>query len=279
MNCRVCKAGVPLWADRGDVALFRCARCHSMSGEPREQLAAGDRYEGYYHRASPPVPEARYQEWLTRAEAMVGRGHLLEVGAGSGGFVRVALARGWEVDATEVSESGLRALAETGARIFGGELPAAQYGDAQFDLVVSLEVLEHLPTPREHLREMWRITRAGGALLLTTPNFGGLSRRCLGIRWRVIDPEHLCYFTPSTLARIVRQVGYGSVHVTSRSLDVLSWRRGKGPAGARAFDPDTSAMVRERIESHRALRVGRLVVNRILQLTDLGDSLLVWARR
>lgn len=40
----------------------------------------------------------------------VGRGRLLEVGPGSGGFVRVALRRGWQVDATEMSETGVATL-------------------------------------------------------------------------------------------------------------------------------------------------------------------------
>ena len=63
-------------------------------------------------------------ETLTEAEmAAIGRdcgpldedlqrsGHLLEVGAGSGGFARAALARGWIVDVTEISASSTWFLA------------------------------------------------------------------------------------------------------------------------------------------------------------------------
>jgi SAM-dependent methyltransferase len=216
---------------------------------------------------------------LAKAEALVGRGRLLEVGAGSGSFVRVALSRGWKVDATEVSESGLQALYETGATVFAGDLPSARHPDAQFDLVVSFEVLEHLPTPLVHLREVRRITRPGGLLILTTPNFNGLSRRWLGVRWRVIDPEHLGYFTSVTLSRLLREVGYRSVRVRPRSLDVLNWRLGTGPEGAARFDPHASARLRETVEGSRILRLGKTVVNAVLQVTGLGDSLLVWARR
>jgi SAM-dependent methyltransferase len=279
MKCRLCEAEAPLWADRGDVALFHCGLCGFVSGESREALAAADRYSSYYAGPSPPAPEARYRQWLAEAEALVGQGRLLEVGAGMGGLVRVAVSRGWKVDATEVSESGLRALRETGAAVFAGDLTAADYGDAQFDLVVSLEVLEHVPAPLAHLREMWRVTRPGGLLILTTPNFDGLSRRWLGIRWRVIDPEHLGYFSPMTLSRVLREVGYGSVRVTSRSLDVLSWRRGRGPAGVAPFDPHASARLRETVEDSSMLGLGRTAVNWLLRVSGLGDSLLAWARR
>jgi SAM-dependent methyltransferase len=203
----------------------------------------------------------------------------LEIGAGSGGFVRVALSRGWEVDATEISESGLQALGKTGATVFAGDLVAGHYRDAQFDLVVLLEVIEHLPAPLDLVRVMGRITRPGGILVLTTPNFNGLSRRYLGIRWRVIDPEHLGYFTPSTLLRLLRDVGYRSVRVRSRSLDVLSWRRTGNAGGVARFDPHASARLRETVESSKGLRFAKAMVNAALQVTGLGDSLLAWARR
>jgi SAM-dependent methyltransferase len=250
-----------------------------VSGEPREKLSAGNRYHAYYSGVAPPPPEARYGQWLAKAEGLVGRGRLLEVGAGSGGFVRVALARGWKVDATEVSESGLQALRATGATVFAGDLASGNYADAQFDLVVSVEVIEHLPAPLDHVREMWRVTRPGGLLVLTTPNFNGLSRRYLGIRWRVIDPEHLGYFTPSTLLRLLRDVGYTSVRVRARSLDVLSWRRCSDPGEIARFDPHASARLRDTVEGSRGLRFGKAVVNAALHVTGLGDSLSAWARR
>lgn len=279
MKCRICDSEVTQWKDRADLALYRCTRCSFVSGQPAHYVPADQRYEGYYRRAVPPAPEGRYNEWLAQAEAEVGRGRLLEVGAGSGGFVRVALARGWKVDATEISDSGLKMLHQSGATVFAGDVGAACYPEAMFDLVVSLEVLEHLPVPLGHLHELSRVTRPGGLLLLTTPNFNGLSRWWLGIRWRVIDPEHLGYFTPATLSRALYQVGYRQVRVRSRSLDVLSWRRGPHLARGGAFDPHASAQLRDTVEASKLLRIGKTGINAILGMTGVGDSLLAWAHR
>src|SRR5262249_56351322 len=120
-------------------------------------------------------------------------------GGGTGGFVLVALSRGWNVDVTEISKTALDRLRATRASVFSGDVASAHYPDGCFDFVASLEVVEHVAIPLAHLTELCRITRQGGLLLLTTPNFGGLSRRCLGARWRVIAPEHLGYFTRTTV--------------------------------------------------------------------------------
>jgi hypothetical protein len=67
--------------------------------------------------------------------------------------------------------------------------------------------------------------------------------------------------------------------VASRSLDVLSWRRGAGPAGARPLDPHMSAKVRDTVENHWLLRAGKTAVNGVLHLAGVGDPLLLWAVR
>jgi SAM-dependent methyltransferase len=279
MSCRLCGAATRLVGDRGDVSLHRCLRCGFVTGRPARELLVSERYAGYHDGDAPPAPATRYEEWLRRAEEEVGRGRLLEVGAGSGGFVRSALARGWVVEATEVSTSGLEALRQTGARVVAGDVLDAAFPPARFDLVASLEVLEHLPSPGEHLAELARITRPGGLLILTTPNLRGLSGRLLGLRWRVVSPEHLGYFAPRILARALGHAGYARVRVRTRSLDVLSWRRPPGPGGVARFDPHASAALRERIESSASLGLAKEAVNALLGVSGLGDSVLAWARR
>lgn len=279
MTCRLCGAPAALWGSRPDVTLCRCRACAFVSGEPARAQDLAQRYDGYYAHAAPPAPEARYEEWLARAEASVDRGRLLEVGAGAGGFVSVALRRGWSVDATEISRSALEPLRATGATVFAGPVEEAGYADGRFDLVASIEVLEHVPTPLAHLKTLARLTRTGGLLLLTTPNFDGLSRRLFGMRWRVVDPEHLGYFTPRTLARTLSEVGYGRTRVRSRSLDVATWFRDGRADGVAAFDPAAAARLRDGVQARAPLRAAREAVNLVLAATGLGDSLVAWARR
>jgi SAM-dependent methyltransferase len=278
-DCRLCGGRTFEIGERGDLALARCSACGFVSGFPVERPSAKEQYAHYYDAPQPPSPSDRYSEWLRHAEDLVGKGRLLEIGAGSGGFVRAALARGWDVTATEISDSAVELLRRTRARIFAGDLPDARFPDGAFDFVASLEVVEHLPDPRAHLAEIARVLRPGGLLLATTPSFAGLSRRMLGLRWRVLDPEHLGYFDPRTLRRALRDAGFRDVSVRSRTLDVTTWRATAGAAAPARFDPQAAATLRDRVESSPLLRVAKDCVNGALAVTGLGDSLLAWARR
>jgi SAM-dependent methyltransferase len=173
------------------------------------------------------------------------------------------------VDATEVSSSGLARLRELGARVFSGDVVDAGYEESSFDLVACVEVVEHLPAPLATLKELCRVTRPGGLLLLTTPSFNGLSRRVFGSRWRVVDPEHLAYFTPAALSRALRRAGYRNVTVRARSLDVGAWST---PGGR--FEPATTARRRETVNASPSLRLAKRALDAVLGATGLGDSLL-----
>lgn len=60
-------------------------------------------------------------------------------------------------------------IARTDVTAAGAPLP---YATGTFDLVVSMDVIEHLPNPRPWLDELVRVLRPGGHLFLTTPNYG-----------------------------------------------------------------------------------------------------------
>lgn len=51
------------------------------------------------------------------------------------------------------------------------------YADSSFDLVTCTEVIEHIEHYRESLREMYRVLKPGGVLVVTTPNILNLKSR------------------------------------------------------------------------------------------------------
>jgi 2-polyprenyl-3-methyl-5-hydroxy-6-metoxy-1,4-benzoquinol methylase len=77
-----------------------------------------------------------------------------------------------------------------------GDLNPAWYSEGMFDIVVLIEVIEHINNPLEMVRNIHKILRKGGLLYVTTPNFNSLERYLLKSNYNFISyTKHLCYYT------------------------------------------------------------------------------------
>jgi 2-polyprenyl-3-methyl-5-hydroxy-6-metoxy-1,4-benzoquinol methylase len=109
-----------------------------------------------------------YDELLT--EDLRGK-KLLDAGSGTGWFSLRAVERGAEVTSLDIGPKLLEQVAkkcET-TRVVG-DICNLEFPNHSFDYVVSSEVIEHVPEPRQAIRELARVLRPGGVLVLTTPN-------------------------------------------------------------------------------------------------------------
>ena len=76
-------------------------------------------------------------------------------------------------------------------------------------MVTAIEVIEHVIEPVELLRELRRLLRPGGLLLLTTGNAEPYRKNLA--RWRYVVPEiHVSFFEPETLALALEKAGFRS---------------------------------------------------------------------
>jgi 2-polyprenyl-3-methyl-5-hydroxy-6-metoxy-1,4-benzoquinol methylase len=86
---------------------------------------------------------------------------------------------------------------------------------AGYDIVIAGDVIEHLVDPGDALRQIVRVLRPGGQLLLSVPNFSHWYPRlrvALGLfgydRRGILDHTHLRFFTRSSLRRMIRSAGF-----------------------------------------------------------------------
>lgn len=94
-------------------------------------------------------------------------------------------------------------------------------GDGSGDVVVSIETIEHLENPRAFMRELARIVRPGGTVIVTTPNqLSALSLLTLVVRQRfgafqdVHYPAHRTALLPVDLQRIAAEAGLLDVRIS-----------------------------------------------------------------
>jgi SAM-dependent methyltransferase len=142
---------------------------------------------------------------------------------------------------------------------------------SSFDVITAFEVVEHLGDPLAEAALITRALRPGGLFYCTTPNFGSLSRRLLRGRWSVISyPEHLSYFTPSTLCSWLGRFGFATVEVTTSGFSLARLRRGL-PAAQTGQRSDEQ--LRVQIERSRALRAAKRTADVVLGTTRTGDTI------
>ena len=108
---------------------------------------------------------------------------VLEVACGRGGFVTELAGAAARVTGCDFSFSALcvarRKIAEASSdspvALVHGDVRQLPFADDSFDVIVSCETIEHVPDVRMAILEMHRVTRPGGKLFLTTPNYLNLT--------------------------------------------------------------------------------------------------------
>jgi SAM-dependent methyltransferase len=115
--------------------------------------------------------------------------------------------------------------------IFHGTLREAKFPDDHFDVITILHVLEHVPDPRGEIKEMKRVLKAGGRLIIGGPNSDSLLRYTFGRHWANLDvPRHLSVPSVSNLKKLgnaegltLRSIRYygGAEHLIRTLMNVF----------------------------------------------------------
>lgn len=122
-----------------------------------------------------------------------GAGTLLDIGAGTGDFLKLAQDYGWKVSGVEVNKSA-RSLSEKKGIALAETLESVS--GQQFDVVTLWHVLEHLPNLERTLQELEALVKPGGVLIIAVPNFKSFDASYYKEYWAAYDtPRHLWHFS------------------------------------------------------------------------------------
>lgn len=146
-------------------------------------------------------------------------GRLLDVGCGAGTYLRSMRDLGWQARGIDFNPSAVRAAREAfGLDVTQIDLIGAAFPPESFDVVTMWWYLEHVPNPREVLREAYRILRHGGLIALGVPNWDSLERRIFGRAWYHLDlPRHFYLYDRWTLTRLLKQAGFHEIRTRTGS--------------------------------------------------------------
>ncbi|MDQ3817417.1 MAG: class I SAM-dependent methyltransferase [Acidobacteriota bacterium] len=124
-----------------------------------------------------PIPLAHEASHETVAQILspLPRGRLLDVPAGEGALASRLLKMGFDISCCDLYPEIFRAR---GIEIKRGDLNSRlPYDDNEFDYITCIEGIEHIENPQQAIREFSRLLRAGGRLVVSTPNILNIEER------------------------------------------------------------------------------------------------------
>lgn len=192
------------------------------SGIYNETYFQGGQDDGYSdYKGSSEYLSLEFRHVLREmAEEGVSQGKLLEFGCAYGFFLDEAK-KYFEVAGAELAEAAVLECRSRGLDVVRQIDDAFLQKNGPFNAVVMLDVIEHLSEPQAVLQTVHNNMAPGAMLILSTGDFGALSARLMGSRWRLMTPpQHLWFFTVESMTRLLEAHGFKLVRISHPSKRV-----------------------------------------------------------
>ncbi|MDD5149913.1 MAG: class I SAM-dependent methyltransferase [Flavobacterium sp.] len=125
------------------------------------------------------------------------KGKILDIGAGTGEFLSVAKKDGWQTIGVEPSEKA-KGIAKSKGVSFVEQ--TSELENQSFDVISMWHVLEHVPDLDKQIKELKRLLKPNGTLIIAVPNFKSFDAEHYGKFWAAFDvPIHFWHFSKTAI--------------------------------------------------------------------------------
>jgi 2-polyprenyl-3-methyl-5-hydroxy-6-metoxy-1,4-benzoquinol methylase len=128
------------------------------------------------------------------------KGRILDIGAGVGDFLSVCKNDGWQTVGIEPSEKA-KTIAKSKGVSFVNHL--SELENHSFDIITMWHVLEHVPDLENQIKELKRLIKPNGTVIIAVPNFNSFDANYYGKYWAAFDvPIHLWHFSKTAIKKL-----------------------------------------------------------------------------
>lgn len=128
------------------------------------------------------------------------KGNLLDIGAGTGDFLVAAKNVGWITVAVEPNIDAGNLVVKKGISCFGDTTSLESHS---FDIITMWHVLEHVPDLDIQIKELKRLLKTNGTIIVAVPNYKSFDAKYYGRFWAAFDvPRHLWHFSKNSIKHI-----------------------------------------------------------------------------
>lgn len=146
---------------------------------------------------------------------------VFDLGCGNGSVANILGSMGWSVQGVDPSTEGIE-QANTKFPKLGLEQGSA-YDDlrerfGRFPVVISLEVVEHVYSPRKYAETLFSLVESGGTAIISTPYHGYFKNLALALSGKMDkhftalwDHGHIKFWSINTLTQLLSEAGFVNI--------------------------------------------------------------------
>lgn len=279
-KCPVCaEEEYRLLLERDNLKLVSCNGCNLAYINSLNSSFDAAEYDYYRNRIEvpkeelyDPITEKRYEDLFRKIESYRKSNEILDVGCGEGHFLWVAERMNWRCMGIDQAPYAVEICKRLGLNVIQADLLKLDLKKDYYDIIAMFEVIEHLAQPKECLLKTKELLRKGGICILTTPNFNCLTRRLLKEKSSLISKQHLTYFTPKTIASLLRKCGFRIIELRTSNITLPELRKiFRKNIKDRGYA--CNQKIRKFIEVNPPLSLLKDITNYFLNLTRLGEQI------
>jgi 2-polyprenyl-3-methyl-5-hydroxy-6-metoxy-1,4-benzoquinol methylase len=162
-------------------------------------------------------------------------GSILDIGCGSGELLKLFQKKGWKTVGIEPDELVRKTAINRYSLDIREEVSLKNISDGFFDVITMWHVLEHVPDLVDRVKEVKRMLKNDGVLIVAVPNSNSMDAKIYEEHWAAYDvPRHLWHFTKDSIAMLFRNHGMVIAKILPMKLDAFyvsmlseKYKRGK----------------------------------------------------
>lgn len=134
---------------------------------------------------------------------------LLDIGCGTGDFLKVARENNWVVSGVEPDVNARKIANEKTGDSVQDISALLEFSDQGFDVITLWHVLEHLPKLEDHIQVFQKLLKPNGKLIIAVPNYKSYDALYYQNFWAAYDvPRHLWHFSQSGMSDLFNKFGF-----------------------------------------------------------------------
>jgi SAM-dependent methyltransferase len=185
--------------------------------ESVDYISHTDGNKSLFEKAYQFVKSIALKNKLKLINSQSSKGRILDIGAGVGDFLSIAKNDGWQTIGIEPSDKAKNIAKKKGVSFVEN---LSELESNSFDVITMWHVLEHVPDLENQIKELKRLIKPFGTIIIAVPNFKSFDAHYYGNFWAAYDvPIHLWHFSKTSIKKLFAKEKLELVKVLPMKFD------------------------------------------------------------